>query len=240
MLLLMFAIGCKDAQMEADNARLQQRVADLERANERLEQENGTLKATVQRVESAAQAASQQATMAGLGVGAGQKLTATFVTTLGEITCVLRPEQAPETVLNFVQLAKGEREWTDPKTGQKTKRPLYDGTIFHRVIPSFMIQGGDPLGTGRGGPGYKFADEVGEFTVFDKPGLLAMANAGPNTNGSQFFITDSTPSHLNGKHTIFGDCENLDVVRKITEVPRNGQDKPDTDVVLTTVRFGAR
>ena len=127
------------------------------------------------------------------------------------------------------------RSWTDPRTGKPSTAPLYDGTIFHRVIPDFMIQGGDPLGNGTGGPGYQFADEVGDFTVFDKPGILAMANSGPDTNGSQFFITEGTPTHLNGKHTIFGDCQELDVVKKIARVPTGANDRPTTDVVLKKV-----
>ncbi len=119
-----------------------------------------------------------------------ETLTATFQTSLGEIVVKLLPEKAPKTVANFVELAEGTKEWKDPKSGQAVKRPLYDGTVFHRVIPDFMIQGGDPLGTGTGGPGYRFEDEIGPDNRFEKPGLLAMANAGPNTNGSQFFITE--------------------------------------------------
>jgi peptidyl-prolyl cis-trans isomerase A (cyclophilin A) len=145
--------------------------------------------------------------------------------------------EAPETVKNFVELAKGEREWTDPTSGKKSKKPLYDGTIFHRVIPGFMIQGGDPLGNGTGGPGYEFADEVGSFTVFNHSGILAMANSGPNTNGSQFFITEGKPTHLNGKHTIFGDCEDLGVVKAIASVERDREDRPLEDVVLKRVRI---
>jgi peptidyl-prolyl cis-trans isomerase A (cyclophilin A) len=240
MLLLSFALGCQNAEMQAENARLQQRVSDLERANDRLEQDNATLKARADRMESDAQTAARSAMLSSLGVQPGQAFVATLVTSMGDIRCTLRPDQAPETVLNFVELARGQREWTDPRSGERVRRPLYDGTVFHRVIPGFMIQGGDPLGNGTGGPGYQFKDEVGDFTVFDKPGLLAMANAGPNTNGSQFFVTEGTPTHLNGKHTIFGDCENLDVVGKIATVPRSRQDKPDTDVVLKTVTFSAK
>ncbi|MCB9745723.1 MAG: peptidylprolyl isomerase [Alphaproteobacteria bacterium] len=154
---------------------------------------------------------------------------------MGTIHCALWPEKAPKTVLNFVELAEGSKEWTEPRGGEKVKKPLYDGTIFHRVIPGFMVQGGDPLGNGRGGPGYKFEDEIDPTLKFDKPGLLAMANSGPNTNGSQFFITDSTPSHLNGKHTIFGACEELDVVKAITEVERGPADRPVQDVTLRKV-----
>ena len=130
---------------------------------------------------------------------------ATFQTSAGDIVVKLLPEKAPKTVENFLGLAEGTREWTDPRSGQKVKTPLYDGTVFHRVIPEFMIQGGDPLGTGTGGPGYKFGDEIGPDNKFDRPGLLAMANAGPNTNGSQFFITEVPTPHLNRGHTIFGE-----------------------------------
>jgi peptidyl-prolyl cis-trans isomerase A (cyclophilin A) len=127
------------------------------------------------------------------------------------------------------------RPWKDPKTNQWVKKPLYDGLIFHRVIPGFMIQGGDPLGTGTGNPGYRFADEFSPDLTFDKPALLAMANAGPGTNGSQFFITEGTPAHLNGRHTIFGKCDPFSLVTKITSVERGPRDKPVTDVVMKKV-----
>jgi len=132
-------------------------------------------------------------------------LTATLRTNQGTVQVRLFPDQAPETVQNFVELAEGSREWTDPETRQPTEGRLYDGTIFHRVIPRFMIQGGDPLGTGTGGPGYKFADEPGGLALkHDSKGMLSMANAGANTNGSQFFITYGPTPHLNGKHAVFG------------------------------------
>jgi len=168
----------------------------------------------------------------------GGPLQAVFDTSKGEIHCQLLPELAPKTVLNFVQLAEGTKEWTHPGTRQKMNTSLYAGTIFHRVIPRFMIQGGDPIGKGIGGPGYRFEDEVHDSVGFDQPGLLAMANSGPNTNGSQFFITDrSTPKNLNGKHTIFGRCENLDVVQAIASVATLARNKPAEDVVLKTVRI---
>ena len=142
---------------------------------------------------------------------------ATFKTSLGEIVVRLMPEKAPKTVENFLGLAEGTREWTEPKSGQKVKKALYDGTIFHRVIPDFMVQGGDPLGTGTGGPGYKFADEIGPDNHFDRPFLLAMANAGPNTNGSQFFITEVPTPWLDKGHTIFGEVvKGSELVPKIT------------------------
>jgi peptidyl-prolyl cis-trans isomerase A (cyclophilin A) len=143
-------------------------------------------------------------------------LFAIFQTTAGSITCRLLEQEAPETVANFVGLATGSKEWTDPRSGSKSKQPLYDGTVFHRVIPNFMIQGGDPLGTGTGDPGYRFKDEFQSGRRFDKPGLLAMANSGPNTNGSQFFITEVATPHLNNKHTIFGECiQGFELVPKI-------------------------
>jgi peptidyl-prolyl cis-trans isomerase A (cyclophilin A) len=162
---------------------------------------------------------------------------AAFDTTEGQIVCRLFDKDAPKTVANFVELAEGKREWTHPSTHKKSKDRLYDGTIFHRVIPDFMIQGGDPQGTGMGGPGYQFEDEMkGSPHKFDKAGKLAMANAGPNTNGSQFFLTVAPTSWLTGKHTIFGEVvEGQDVVDKITKVPRNRQDRPSKDVVLKTV-----
>jgi peptidyl-prolyl cis-trans isomerase A (cyclophilin A) len=165
-----------------------------------------------------------------------EALTATLTTTLGPVTVRLFPDHAPKTVRNFVELAEGGREWTNPKTRATTKDKLYDGTIFHRVIPDFMIQGGDPLGTGTGGPGYKFADEIHPDLRFDRPYLLAMANAGPGTNGSQFFITVGATPWLNGKHTIFGEViEGTDVVDAIARVRTAAGDRPVTDVVLQSV-----
>ena len=162
---------------------------------------------------------------------------AILVTSEGTIVCRLFEKEAPKTVENFISLAEGTRDWTHPTTGEKGKRKLYDGTIFHRVIPKFMIQAGDPEGTGMGGPGYKFADETkGSPHHFKAPGKLAMANSGPNTNGSQFFITVTDTSWLTGKHTIFGEViEGQDVVDKITAVARNSQDKPLKPVELQSV-----
>ena len=163
-------------------------------------------------------------------------LTATLTTTQGTVTVRLFPDHAPKTVRNFVELAEGGREWTDPRTGAMTKEKLYDGTIFHRVISGFMIQGGDPLGTGKGGPGYQFGDEIHPDLRFDKPYLLAMANAGPGTNGSQFFITVGPTPWLNGQHTIFGEViEGADVVDKISRAKTRPGDRPVTDVVLQSV-----
>jgi peptidyl-prolyl cis-trans isomerase A (cyclophilin A) len=162
---------------------------------------------------------------------------ATFDTSEGTIVCRLFEKEAPKTVKNFVELAEGKREWTHPVSRKKSKDRLYDNTIFHRVIPDFMIQAGDPAGTGFGGPGYQFEDETkGSPYKFDKRGKLAMANAGPNTNGSQFFITVAPTQWLTGNHTIFGEIvEGQEVVDKITATPRNRQDKPLKDVVLKSV-----
>ena len=162
---------------------------------------------------------------------------AIFDTTEGQIVCRLFDKDAPKTVSNFVELAEGKRDWTHPVTRKKSKDRLYDGTIFHRVIPDFMIQGGDPAGNGMGGPGYQFEDETkGSPHKFDKPGKLAMANAGPNTNGSQFFITVAATTWLTGKHTIFGEVvEGQNIVDKITKVARNAQDRPTKEVVLKAV-----
>ena len=166
------------------------------------------------------------------------ELHATLTTTLGPVRVRLFPDHAPKTVRNFVELAEGTREWTDPRTGRKADGPLYDGTVFHRVIAGFMIQGGDPLGTGTGGPGYRFQDEFHPELQFDRPYLLAMANAGPGTNGSQFFITVGPTPHLNRRHTIFGevaDQASRDVVDAIAATPTGAMDRPKTDVVVQSV-----
>jgi peptidyl-prolyl cis-trans isomerase A (cyclophilin A) len=165
-------------------------------------------------------------------------LTATLRTSQGTVQVRLFPDHAPKTVRNFVDLAEGTREWTDPRTRRSAQGKLYDGTIFHRVIPRFMIQGGDPLGTGTGGPGYEFADEIHPDLQFDRPYLLAMANAGPGTNGSQFFITVVPTPHLNGRHTIFGEViSGSNVVDEISKVKTGRNDRPMQDVVLESVEI---
>ena len=163
---------------------------------------------------------------------------ATLHTSLGDIVIELFPHHAPKTVANFVELATGAKEWTDPNTGQKTNANLYDGTIFHRVIDGFMIQGGDPLGKGTGGPGYRFADEFHGELTFDRPYILAMANSGPGTNGSQFFITTAATTWLNRKHSIFGEVKDLKsqaVVDAIGTVKTAAQDRPATDITINSV-----
>ena len=163
---------------------------------------------------------------------------ATMHTSLGDIVIELFPNHAPKTVTNFVELATGAREWVDPRNGEKTTANLFDGTIFHRVIEGFMIQGGDPLGRGTGGPGYRFADEFHGELVFDRPYILAMANSGPGTNGSQFFITVAPTTWLNRKHTIFGEVKDADsqaVVDKIGATKTDGSDRPLQAVTINSV-----
>jgi cyclophilin family peptidyl-prolyl cis-trans isomerase len=165
-------------------------------------------------------------------------LYATITTSMGPITVKLFEKEAPATVRNFQALARGTKAWKDPKTGQMVKRPLYTGTIFHRVIPGFMIQGGDPTGTGMGDPGFVIPDEFSPNLKFDVPGRLAMANKGPHTSDSQFFITEVPTPHLNGLHTIFGQVvEGQDLVSKIARVPRDANDKPRTPVKIVSITF---
>ena len=167
-----------------------------------------------------------------------RELFATLHTNHGPVRVQLFPDHAPKTVQNFVGLADGSGEWTDPKTGKTGVGPLYDGTVFHRVISGFMIQGGDPLGTGTGGPGYRFKDEIHPELAFTRPYLLAMANAGPGTNGSQFFITVANTTHLTGKHTIFGevaDQPSRDVVDAIAATPTAAMDRPREEVVIEKI-----
>jgi peptidyl-prolyl cis-trans isomerase A (cyclophilin A) len=167
------------------------------------------------------------------GLSGSGPLTAKIDTTLGAFTCELYDKQAPITVANFVGLARGLRPWKDPKSGKWMKKPFYDGLIFHRVIPQFMIQGGCPQGDGRGGPGYNFADEFHSTLRHNKPGKLSMANAGPNTNGSQFFITVAPTPHLDNRHSIFGEVvEGMDIANKISETSRDGMDRPRVPVTM--------
>jgi peptidyl-prolyl cis-trans isomerase A (cyclophilin A) len=168
----------------------------------------------------------------------GNQPQAIIETSKGDIHCTLFPDKAPLGVENFIGLATGKKPWTDPRTGEKKQGvPLYDGTIFHRVIPNFMIQGGDPTGTGRGDPGYAFRNETSADLVFDRPGRLAYANAGPGTNGSQFFVTEIAYPSLNGGYTIFGQCEDLAVVKAIARVSRGVNDKPDAPVTIKHIQI---
>jgi peptidyl-prolyl cis-trans isomerase A (cyclophilin A) len=172
-----------------------------------------------------------------------EELTATLHTSAGDIAIQLFPNHAPKTVRNFVELAEGTREWTDPRTGKTTTTPLYSGTIFHRIIAGFMIQGGDPLGNGVGSPGYRFDDEIHPDLSFNRPYLLAMANAGPGTNGSQFFLTVGKTEWLNGKHTIFGevaDEQSRKVVDQIGNAPTGANDRPREDITVSSVTIDRR
>ncbi len=166
---------------------------------------------------------------------------AQFVTNEGSFTVRLFDEQAPRTVENFVGLAEGSREWSDPRTNQKVRKPYYNGTIFHRVIDGFMIQGGDPLGQGIGGPGYNFADEFHPKLRHNKAGIMSMANRGPNTNGGQFFITLAPTPHLDDRHSVFGEVvEGMDVVSQIGSTPTGDRDRPTKDIIIQHVTIERR
>jgi peptidyl-prolyl cis-trans isomerase A (cyclophilin A) len=166
---------------------------------------------------------------------------AVFTTSEGNFTVRLFDQEAPKTVENFVGLATGTKEWTDPRSNKKVKQPYYDGIVFHRVIDGFMIQGGDPLGQGIGGPGYSFADEFHPKLRHNKAGILSMANRGPNTNGGQFFITLGPTPHLDDRHSVFGEVvEGMDVIKKIGSTKTDGRDRPVTDIVIKSVKIEKR
>jgi peptidyl-prolyl cis-trans isomerase A (cyclophilin A) len=172
--------------------------------------------------------------------GSKEQPVAIIHTSMGDLSCVLFPKAAPIGTANFIGLATGTKDWTDPKTGKKMHGvPLYDNTIFHRVIPEFMIQGGDPAGTGAGNIGFQFKNEALPNLTFERAGRLAYANAGPNTNGSQFFITELATPFLNGKYTIFGQCDDASVklVKKIARQPRNARDLPNTPIVIKHIQI---
>ncbi|PSH05096.1 MAG: peptidylprolyl isomerase [Acidobacteria bacterium] len=172
--------------------------------------------------------------------GTKEQPVAIIQTSMGDLHCVLFPKAAPIGTANFIGLAKGTKDWTNPKTGKKEHGvPLYDNTTFHRVIPDFMIQGGDPAGTGAGEIGFRFKNETHSDLKFDQPGRLAYANAGPDTNGSQFFITEKAYPHLNGNYTIFGQCDepSVQLVKKIARQPRNANDKPNTPIIIRHIKI---
>lgn len=173
-------------------------------------------------------------------VAPGEVLFATLRTSRGAIECELAHEAAPYSVRTFVELARGVREWVDPRSGARVMRPLYNGTLFHRVLPGFLVQGGDPGGTGTGGPGFSYPDEIAGEAIFDRAGILALANRGPNTNGSQFFVTAGPAHHLDGRYTRLGLCGDLDVIDQIARVPRGEGNRPVEPVVLRSVEIVAR
>lgn len=196
--------------------------------------------------DSSSQAApAKPATKAAPHPAASAEPVAVFDTTVGKLRCTLFEKETPITVKNFIDLATGAKDWTNPVShATKHNTPLYDGTIFHRVIPNFMIQGGDPRGDGTGDPGYTFKDEFVSTILFDRPGRLAMANSGPNTNGSQFFITEVPTPHLNGRHTIFGQCDDASVtlVKQIARMatdPSNDRPFRPVKIIKVTILRGA-
>lgn len=175
-----------------------------------------------------------------INVPGSGNLYARFVTAQGTIVVQLEEQRAPTTVKNFVGLATGTHPWKDPKSGEPTQRPFYDGLVFHRVIPGFMIQGGCPLGQGTGNPGYRFEDEFHPQLRHDRPGVLSMANSGPATNGSQFFITEGPTPHLDNRHSVFGYVvSGLDVVKRLANLPRGLRDRPNNlaDATLQRVEI---
>lgn len=243
---LLFVVTLALSGSACANAELEQKVKDLEEQKSSLEKE---LKAATQAQKNLQQKLAQASSAPPkvdleqvgktLGVKPGEKLYATFDSTAGKLVAELFWEKAPNTVTNFVQLAEGTKEWTNPKTGKTEKAPLYDGTIFHRVIPDFMIQGGDPLGNGTGGPGFRFADEFNPELRHIGPGVLSMANSGKNTNGSQFFITEKDTPWLDNRHSVFGKVvTGAELIPKITRVEKaDGPEgsKPKVDIVLKKV-----
>jgi peptidyl-prolyl cis-trans isomerase A (cyclophilin A) len=238
------SVACANGELEQKVKSLEEKNATLDRNLKAAEQAKRGLEqrlAQAQKPPATPKMTIDDASKA-LGVKPGEKLFATFETSMGTLSAELFWEKAPVTVLNFVQLAEGTKEWTDPRTNEKVKKPLYNGTIFHRVIPDFMIQGGDPLGQGTGGPGYRFDDEFHPELRHVGPGVLSMANSGRNTNGSQFFITEKDTPWLDDRHAVFGKViEGQDLIPKITRVEKaDGPQgsKPKVDVVLKKVTIG--
>lgn len=237
-LMLIGVTGC-GAEAKKENEALKQQVESLEMEKSRLKKDLEQKDKQLQSLRDQMKEAEVTLITSRLGVtDPSIHLYAIMKTSLGDVTFDLHWKEAPRTVANFVELAEGKRAWKDPKTQQQVTRPFYDGLIFHRIIPDFMIQGGDPNGDGTGGPGYDFDDEFTPSMVFDRTGLLAMANRGPNTNGSQFFITTSTPRHLDQKHTIFGEVvKGMDVVTTMSKVKTGAQDRPETPVVINSLQI---
>ncbi len=258
LLPVLALVACSNTDLQAERDVLAEQLATLEKKLETTTQQKTVLdrrvmalqsqlqsqqsdrKSEADRLQAELDSLTQKEIFRRLEIKKGAKLSAILHTSLGDVECILFPQESPKTVLNFVSLAEGSRSWLDPRTREYTDRPLYDGVVFHRVIPGFMIQGGDPLGNGMGGPGYTFDDETDNGLGFNKEGLLAMANSGPNTNGSQFFITEGKrlPDHLNGKHTIFGDCSGaMDVVKTIAQTKTSRRKKPVKDVQIERIEI---
>ena len=227
--------GCQDTSPQPEVAIQEQKIQSLKEENKRLDSEATALHVRNKKLQRENRTLRIQNAMWGSEIMNVSSLHAEIQTSIGEIRCELYHKFAPLTVSNFVGFAEGALPWNNPKTKEETMEPLYNGTIFHRVIPNFMIQGGDPKGNGTGGPGFHFEDEITAAVKFDLPGRLAMANSGPNTNGSQFFITTSPRPELNGKHTIFGSCLPLDVVNKIAKLPTNDNDRPKSPPTINRI-----
>ena len=238
-LLLVLLAGCT-AELKEENNALQRTIDSQEKELAALNSENARLKL---RVSDLSGELERRRLAESLGMRPGENLWALLETSRGEILCQLFPTSAPQTVANFVGLAEGTRPWADPRTGEKHSGvPFYDGTTFHRVLPEFMIQGGDRAGTGTGTPGYLIQDEIDPARKHE-PGTLSMANTGaPNSGGSQFFITEVATPQLDGKHSVFGTCQPLAVVKEIARVPRDENDRPLEPVTLrrVTIHRGAR
>jgi len=238
LLPLFLLLGCT-AELKEENNALLATIQAQERELAAVATENGTLTLRVHDLETEIE---RRDLAASLGMASGEKIWALLRTSRGEVLCELFPQKAPRTVENFVQLAEGSKAWLDPKTKAKVNRPLYDGTVLHRVIPEFMVQGGDPSGTGLGSPGFHIPDEFSP-DLKHGPGTLSMANTGnPNTGGSQFFITEQPTPHLDGKHSAFGRCEPMGLIKEIARVPRDADNRPLEPVILRTVTIhrGAR
>ncbi len=227
LVFVLFLSSCT-AGLKEENNSLTDTVKALEERLARMSEENAALKLKIKDMEEAEQKAKMAAES-----NLQAEMWARFKTSLGSIDCRLEPSRAPKTVANFVGLAEGSKEWTHPEDGSKRSEPLYNGTVFHRIIKGFMLQGGDPLGRGTGGPGYRFADEF-HPQLKHKPGTLSMANSGPNTNGSQFFITEVATPHLDNRHSVFGYCEPQAMIEKIAAVPKKGN-RPNSSVPVTPV-----
>jgi peptidyl-prolyl cis-trans isomerase A (cyclophilin A) len=240
--LALFFAGCANAELEEKVKKLEADKAQCENDLKAADAAKRSLQQKLAQAQTEAPKVNVDDVGKTLGLKPGEKLFATFETTMGTVVAELFWEKAPNTVTNFVQLAEGTKEWTDPKSGKKEKKPLYNGTVFHRVIPDFMVQGGDPLGNGTGGPGFTFADEFHPSLKHDGPGVLSMANSGRNTNGSQFFITEKETPWLDRRHSVFGKVvEGLDLIPKMTRVEKadgEGGSKPRVDIVLKSVTIG--